>query len=205
MRINRTLVPALIISFVLGVGADLWAESQDVGNNAVLFAETDTTGVYRAVFAQYLAVQPSQNPATKVECAISVSNVCAAPDAVSQVYLGNRALAGPVTVFLYARDGTLTTFTTSEYPTVGTGLDAQGRLNPGQTWTVLLAEILGAKWAVAPDQVEFFGYGWFLAHFDCVAGTYNNTVFGLGFTQAFELLPAMGQGGFLGGLMVPTP
>ena len=44
-----------------------------------------------------------------------------------------------------------------------------------------------------------------VANFDGVAGTYNVTIFGLGFTQNFELLPGMGQGGYQGGIHVSVP
>jgi hypothetical protein len=52
------------------------------------------------------------------------------------------------------------------------------------------------------SQVRFSGYAWILSEFDCLGGTYNNTVFGVGFTQAFEFLPAMGQGGWFGGIPI---
>ena len=51
---------------------------------------------------------------------------------------------------------------------------------------------------------EFTGYGWVIGNFDAIAGTYNVTIFGLGFTQNFELTPTVGPGS-LGGLQLNAP
>jgi len=167
-------------------------------------AETGSTA-YRAVFAQYLAVIPSANPAVNVDCAISISNVCAAPSVLSPFIGGSTPLApssGRVSLFLYNTDGTLLTYTTAP-DSPGYGLNPDGTLSAGMTWTVRLAEVLSKVLDRPENQIDFRGYGWILSEFDCLAGTYNNTVFGVGFTQSYEMVPAMGQGGFFGGVMIP--
>ncbi|UCF39048.1 MAG: hypothetical protein JSU96_09515, partial [Acidobacteriota bacterium] len=159
---------------------------------------------YRAVFAQFLSVIPNADPSLSVDSAISVSNVCAAPDVISPLLNTGGPNSGRVALYLYNRDGTLTMYV-SNPASPGNGLNPNGALEPGQTWTVRLAEIIAAAWGVSEKEIEFSGYGWVLSEFDCLAGTYSNTIFGLGFTQNFEMLPGMGQGGFLGGFMVPQP
>lgn len=174
--------------------------------DSLMFLQSDLSTAYRAVFAQYLVVRPNEDPRYTVDCAISVSNVCAGPGSVA--YLTGRdeaPIRGSVALFLYNSDGTPISYVTdSNSP--GTGLNADGTLGAGQTWTVRLAEVLNAAgFKDKAGKAEFNGYGWILSEFDCLAGTYNNTIFGLGFTQNFEMLPAMGQGGFFGGMIVREP
>ena len=68
-----------------------------------------------------------------------------------------------------------------------------------------LAEILSQITGMPEVDNEFTGYGWIIGNFDAIAGTYNVTIFGLGFTQNFELTPAVGQGGILTGLRIKPP
>lgn len=140
-----------------------------------------------------------------VDCALSISNVCAAPEELQPFVFARPEApeAGRIWLFLYDRDGTATVYLTGPDHRVGDGLDEEGRLGRGHTWTVRLAEILADAWGVEESEVSFRGYGWVLSEFDCLAGTYSNTIFGLGFTQNFEMVPAMGQGGWFGGLPVP--
>jgi hypothetical protein len=192
----------LVVS--LGFQAGLEAKSAAT-DDAVVFAESDGTTYYRAVFAHYLAVIPNKVEAYNVDCGISISNVCAVPEALSPLMGGgSKPTTGKLAIYLYNNDGNLTIFT-PQSDAVGLGLNANGSLSPGATWTVRLAQILAVAWGVEESEVEFNGYGWVLSEFDCLAGTYNNTIFGLGFTQAFEFHPGMGQGGFFGGVMVPLP
>ncbi|MFZ0426774.1 MAG: hypothetical protein WAO20_01560 [Acidobacteriota bacterium] len=151
-----------------------------------------------------------------VDCAISISNVCASPASVAP-YLGraDAPTSGRITLFLYGLDGAPVVYQTEPAADpgarLGDGLSAEGTLGPGATWTVRLAEVLARAYGVSEDHLTdpgvlgpggFRGYGWILSDFDCLAGTYNNTVFGVGFTQAYEMVPAMGQGGFFGGVMI---
>ena len=80
-----------------------------------------------------------------------------------------------------------------------------GILWPCRTYTVRLAEILSKITGLPENENEFTGYGWIIGNFDAIAGTYSVTIFGLGFTQNFELTPAVGQGGILTGLRINPP
>jgi hypothetical protein len=194
---------AVIAGFLIFIlEAPTFAQSQGFSTDPVAFAQGELSTARRAVFAQFLAVFPNEeDPNFSVNSAMSISNVCAAPDALSP-FLGREPTEGRVAIYLYDMSGTLTTFITAS-DMLGEGLNPDGTLKAGQTWTVNLSEVLSA--ATGSKKREFRGYGWVLSEFDCLVGTYSNTIYGLGFTQNFEMLPAMGQGGFFGGLMVPQP
>lgn len=171
-----------------------------------VFFQDSGTEAYRAVFAQYLAVLPNaEDPSQNVDCAISISNVCAAPSEIAP-FLGGGQQGTPdhgrIILHLYGSDGTHIRYVTGP-DSPGVGLEPDGELASGGTWRVRLAEILAQAQGVPEADVDFQGYGWILSSFDCLAGTYNNTVFGVGFTQSYEMVPAMGQGGFFGGVMIP--
>jgi len=204
MTILRSLA-GLSFLLLLGVQPELQAEPQ-VFSDTVAFNEEATTTYYRAVFAQYLTVIPDSNlddGNQSVDCGLSISNVCAAPDVVSPLIGAQKGpTSGKVTLVLYEADGEVIVYT-PDSDSVGEGLNADGTLSEGRTWRVLLAQILADHQGIADQsQVSFSGYGWILSEFDCLGGTYNNTVFGVGFTQAFEFLPAMGQGGWFGGIPI---
>ncbi len=78
-------------------------------------------------------------------------------------------------------------YDTASNPTVGSGLDDDGHLAPGYTWAVFLSEILDTL-----EVAEFVGFGWFVANFDSVAGTYVNFFSALGTGQSFEMQPPLG-------------
>jgi len=201
MVIKRSVL-AILGLLVLSLGTDSFALAQGFGTDPVMFAQGDLTTARRAVFAQFLAVFPNEeDPDFSVNSAMSISNVCAAPDVLSP-FLGREPTEGRIALYLYDMSGDLTTFVTDSN-VLGEGLNPDGTLKPGQTWTVNLSEILAA--VTGNKRNEFRGYGWVLSEFDCLGGTYSNTIYGLGFTQNFEMLPAMGQGGFFGGLMIPQP
>lgn len=174
------------------------------GDTSVAFFHGAGTAKQTAVFASFLSNIPDAADASNsVVTAISVSNILKAPGSLDTSVFGTTVAndrSGTIEFYLYNKDGTLTTYeTTAGSP--GSGLAADGTLAAGQTYTVLLSEILTA----ASVTVDFTGYGWVVANFDGVAGTYNVTIFGLGFTQNFELLPGMGQGGYQGGIHVSVP
>lgn len=187
---------------VLAFGSQAFAQAPGINLDPVVFAQAELTTARRAVFAQFLAVYPNdQDPDFSVNSAMSISNVCAAPTALTP-FFGKGPTEGRVALYLYPMSGNLISYITDS-DLLGEGLNPDGTLKPGQTWTVNLSEILAA--ATGSKKRDFRGYGWVLSEFDCLAGTYSNTIYGLGFTQNFEMLPAMGQGGFFGGLMVPQP
>ncbi len=198
-----TLVPMFCALFA--IQADPGARASGPGAPALTFLQAEATTARRAVFAHFLAYVPDpSNPGRAVDGAISVSNVCASPPEVA-LFIGDASPKGRVILHLYHLDGTHISYVTGPN-SPGAGLDANGELGPGQTWTVRLAEVLAAARGIPETQVtDFRGYAWILAEFDCLAGTYTNTIFGLGFSQAYEMSPAMGQGGFFGGVQVPSP
>ena len=200
MVIKRSVL-AIVGLLLLIFGTNAFAQPQGFGTDPVVFAQGELTTAHRAVFAQFLAVFPNEDPDFSVNSAMSISNVCAAPDVLSP-FLGREPTEGRVALYLYDMSGNLTTFVTDS-DMLGEGLNPDGTLKPGQTWTVNLSEVLAA--ATGSKAKDFRGYGWVLSEFDCLGGTYSNTIYGLGFTQNFEMLPAMGQGGFFGGLMIPQP
>ncbi len=209
----------LVVGFCLtGFPAQSAAQSTPATDTSpAVFLQESGSSAYRAVFAQFLAVIPSSgDESMSVDCAISISNVCESPASVAP-YLrrSNAPTSGRITLFLYNLDGTRIIYQTqpagSGQAQLGDGLEADGTLAAGHTWTVRLAEVLADVYGVTEDHLTdsdvlgpggFRGYGWILSDFDCLAGTYNNTVFGVGFTQAYEMVPAMGQGGFFGGVMI---
>ncbi|HUV13396.1 MAG TPA: hypothetical protein VMY18_07110, partial [Acidobacteriota bacterium] len=190
MAIKRSVL-TIVGVLVLILGTNAFAQAQGFGTNPVVFAQGELTTAHRAVFAQFLAVIPNEDPEFSVNSAMSISNVCAAPDVLSP-FLGREPTEGRVALYLYDMSGNLTTFI-PDSDMLGAGLNPDGTLKPGQTWTVNLSEVLTA--AIGSKGNEFRGYGWVLSEFDCLGGTYSNTIYGLGFTQNFEMLPAMGQGG----------
>lgn len=209
------LMSFILLTVISPAGWVLGQEKTSTG--AVTYSETEDTSYSRAVFAHYLAVIPNtEYPDLNVDCAISISNVCAVPEGSSlDKFLGAGDDAekdgyGGFAIILYDRDGTVHYFSSreNEYPLAGygwAGLNPDGTLGPGQTFTANLKEVLASIRGVQPRDIEsFVGYGWVLSEFDCLAGTYSNTIYGLGFTQAFELKPAMGQGGWIGGLPLPV-
>jgi len=204
MSVSRCFAVVIFLSLFVSPVA-VKAESRVISDAAV-FDQEETTTYYRAVFAQYLTVIPDANLEDgnqSVDCGLSISNVCAAPGAVAPL-IGTQQgpTSGKVTLFLYGGDGEVIVYK-PDSDSVGEGLNPDGTLSEGRTWRVLLAQIL-ADHSGSNDlsQEHFSGYAWVLSEFDCLGGTYNNTVFGVGFTQAFEFLPGMGQGGWFGGIPV---
>lgn len=203
----QQVFPALIGLFGglwLGVHGAPAAHAAAAQAEGPVFLQTEASTYRRAAFAHFLAYLPnSDQPGLAVDGAISISNVCAAPEELD-LFIGDAPSRGRIKLVLYNLDGTRIQYVSGP-DAPGEGLDAAGELPAGQTWTVRLAEVLASGLGVPETQVgDFRGYAWVLAEFDCLAGTYTNTIFGLGFSQAYELSPAMGQGGFFGGVQLPN-
>lgn len=205
----------ICLLFFAGPGTEALAQAKPI-TGSVGYSEAEGTSYARAVFAHYLAVIPnSQNPEYSVNCALSISNVCAVPEGSGlDVYIGDSftetSTGGGFVIYLFHQDGTVDRFSSREHNylganLIGSGLGADGILEPGETFIVNLQEVLAAVNGVNVQDVEpFVGYGWVLSEFGCLAGTYSTTIYGYGFTQAFEFKPAMGQGNQFGGLMLPS-
>lgn len=185
-----------------------------LNTDTVSFLHATGTPTQRAVFAAFLSRVAATTGVAGVDTAISVSNILAVPPATAPPAVtggvndlfdvlrnaGNRT--GTLEFYLFDRDGTLLFFETGA-GTPGRGVSATGTLSPGQTYTVLLEEIL--EKVTGDRNKAFTGYGWVVGNFDGLAGTYNVTIFGVGFTQAFHLEPAMGSGGLFGGVPISVP
>ncbi len=149
------LFSAVLLTVVFGGSA--------MAGTSVSFMQGPGTGTQSAVFASYLVSIPNEDPMYAFDTAISVSNVLMAPDGIMPGGYGEGSDdMGSLEIYLYNRDGTMTMHETS-MDSPGNGLDDDGMLGRGQTYTVLLSEIVGDS--------EFVGYGWVVANFDGVAGT----------------------------------
>lgn len=161
------------------------------GSGEITLFQQDTTLSQSAVFAAFLSSIDGASSS-----AISVSNILGGPFD-SQIAATTGDTTGPLTFMLFDRDGDVYTFSTADDPNIGTGVDADGNLSPGQTYTVNLNELIGAIFPDDPNK-EFNGFAWVVADFDAVAGTYFNFFSAIGASQAFALEPT------LGGLPVDT-
>lgn len=172
------------------------------------FFQLQTTPEQSAVFAAFMASGDDgfagpEEP-VPIVTTLSVSNVLAAPTGPTfdVLFRDTGNTQGTVELYLWNIDGDLIFYETHAN-SPGFGLNPDGTLAPGQTWIVLLEEIL--EDAGLPRETLFIGYGWVVANFDAVAGTYHLTFFRIGFTQNYVLEPAMGTAGFFGGIPVEVP
>lgn len=180
------------VLMVLALSATGLAQRIDTGSGALLgeAATTSQTMVY-APFVSNINAGGARFDTTFV-----VSNPLGFPNGLSSaVLVGGADTEGTVELNCFNQDGAFVYFDSSMDPTVGTGLSAQGTLSPGESWTFLFQEILGAVQGDA--NASFAGYCYVVANFDGVAGAANVTSFNVGFSQTTALFPAVGQG--------PTP
>ena len=155
-----------------------------MAGTSVSFMAAGHTTEQSAVFASYLVSIPNDDPMYAFDTAISVSNVLGAPEGIDVAGYGEGdETTGTLEIYLYNRDGTLMVHETS-MDSPGHGL-TDGMLGPGQTYTVLLSEIVG--------DAEFVGYGWIVGNFDGIAGT--RTVIGDFVNQHGTLSPPVSHQG----------
>ncbi len=165
------------------------SDGQGGSASAEVDVEVDPLSNQSAVFASYLVSMPSEDPDQVIDTYLSVSNVLSAPERVATAggpYEGDDKV-GTLEIHLYDRDGggPVIHETTGDSP--GAGLDENGRLAPGQTYTVRLAEIVG-------EDRAFVGYGWIVGNFDGIAGTRTN-ILGQGVTWHGDLSPKLSRHG----------
>ena len=199
-NLKGILFLAALLTLVMGANAM-------AASNSVLLMEVNDTTIKRAVYGAYLSavVGPLGEGQLNIDTAITVSNCTETKSDVSIDLFGDREGKGGFQIFLWTQNGDMLTHTSGDVPG-NQGEDWDGYLAPGATWTGLLSEIIDAMPVKEPkiDTAGIFqGYAWVCSDFDCLAGTYSVTVFGAGFTQAFEFLPGMGQGGMFGGIPLP--
>ena len=83
---------------------------------------------------------------------------------------------GAVWLFCEAQDpdvGNLSFDSSGVDPVIGTGLNEDGELEAGGTWTVFFSEVLTAVGVALEDQ-NFIGYCHVVGEFDAIVGTYAN-------------------------------
>ncbi|MDE2926121.1 MAG: PKD domain-containing protein [Acidobacteriota bacterium] len=166
------------------------SDEQGGSTSAEVDVAVDPLSNQSAVFASYLVSMPSDDPGQVIDTYLSVSNVLSAPEGVETAggpYEGDDKV-GTLEIHLYGRDDDepMIHETTGDSP--GSGLDENGRLAPGQTYTVRLAELVG-------EDRAFVGYGWIVGNFDGISGTRTIINFGQGVTVHGDLTPKLSRHG----------
>ena len=146
---------------------------------SVSFMAAGHTTEQSAVFGSYLVNLPDLG----FDTAISVSNVLMSPKGanVAGGYGNGYNMTGTLEIYLYQGGEMMMIETSMDSP--GTGL-TDGMLGPGETYTVLLSELVDG---------DFVGYAWIVGNFDAIAGT--RTVFGPGFSQHGDMTPPVSRHG----------
>ena len=187
MNKSRAMLFSAVLLTVAFVGTAM-------AGTSVSFMAGAGTGVQSAVLAGYLVNIPNDDPSMSITTAISVSNIMMAPAGVTAGGYGDdHQKMGSLEFYLYNQDGEMEMYET-KMGSPGAGLNGDGMLEAGGTYTVLLSEILEAAGA---DEM-FVGYGWVVANFDAVAGTRTVTVWATGFTQHGDMTPTLDDTGDAG-------
>lgn len=161
----------------------------------VLIHDPEKTG-RRALFAAFLVGNPFVPEQGSAETSFSISNIQASPQGSFFHSLSRGGVeAGTIEFYLWGQDGEVLAYETGP-GSPGFGLDGEGRLLPGHTYTVQLGDILDELAVPGP----FVGYGWIVANFDGVQGTY--AISGIGGTPSFPLQPGLGKHRFFGGIPI---
>lgn len=173
--------------FLLAFGTNAAAQGAQDESSITLLNGVGTAG-QSAVLAAYVV---SIDDGRAARTGMSVSNILGVP--AGSGFPSGENETGSIWVYLFNSIGTVYVFHTSDHPDVGSGLDLDGKLAPGGTWTVNLFEILQA---LHPDRQpadrDFAGYAWIVADYDAVAGTYFNSFPLEGVSQAFQMQPTLG-------------
>ncbi len=198
MATLRTLL-VFIAAIFLAAGVTGFSQGVDTGSGslAAMHTTADQTAVFMTFGASFFDAgigpageDPGPDPVV-VSTAMSISNPLGwNADLSPFLDLGGYVQEGTIEVFLWDQaEGELITFETSD-DSIGVGLNEDGTLSPGQTWTFLLTEVLVAAGHIR----DFRGFGWFVANHDGIVGSSTVVVFGVGFAQNSDLLPGVGQG-----------
>ena len=171
--------------WVGGMETSIASEQGEINRSEVFFTEVATTS-QKALLAPFLA---STGP---IDTGISLSNVLAAPPGIVEEFEARFSnLEGTLEFYFWNSAGELVFYETGpESP--GSGLSLDGTLAPGQTYTVLLSELLASA---GYEETSFAGYAWVVANFDAVQGTANVTDFS-SFTQSTVMQPDIGSSFF---------
>ncbi|MEE8585794.1 MAG: hypothetical protein V3T83_13185, partial [Acidobacteriota bacterium] len=127
----RAIAFSLVV-FLVASGMNAVAQDQSI----TILGDSGTTS-QSAVLASFLA---SIDDGAAANTGISISNILGTPSGSGFPAGGDES--GPIWIYLFNSIGTVYTFHTSDHPEVGSGLDSEGNLAPGGTYTVSLSEIL---------------------------------------------------------------
>lgn len=201
MKKTHLLELAVVLFLLLSLPAGAFAGSGSTGSGPV-FIVMPSTSYEAAVMTPFLANEPS----TGLTSRITVTNVQLPPPLrfglMYSPAFSAFSMSGPIEFHLYSHDGNYYFYETSQTlfaGSIGEGLDSQGRLGHGQTFTVTLDELLTA----AQVERSFVGYAWIIGNFAAIQGTCEilNSVAG---PSVFSLEPSLGTSlrtyGTLGGI-----
>lgn len=155
------------------------------GSDAQVFLQEEGTSQFSATLASFVT-----SLATGEQTAVSVSNPLATPQVEGVDFTGFPAggdTEGPVWAFCYnaIEQGQVYVYNSSVDP-VGGGLDGDGMLVPGATWTVYVHDILATQ-GFDPAADNFVGYCYFVGEFDAIVGTYVNILGSVNSQQSFAM------------------
>jgi hypothetical protein len=180
-----------VLMAALSVNVAAEGPKSDMG----VFFAAHSTPAFSAVLG---ALMGQQSAGEELDTALSVSNTCAAPalgmvpaDAHLNFQECGVESTGPVWLFCYDQGGTSWTFNSStdlidDMP-IGGGLDEDGMLPPGGTFTVYMSNIVEAVTGDSAN-VSFAGYCFVVGQdFEAIAGTYVNFIPLAGIQQDFAL------------------
>lgn len=178
VKTKWVLIGAAVL-LALGVNAAAAGRS----DSQVFLQEADTTDA-SAVLAAFVAYVEDGT-----DTALSVSNTMGVPEITGVDLEGfptGSDTAGAVWAFCYNQvDGQVYVYNSASDGVIGAGLDDEGMLPAGGTWTVFISEILGQ---VGFDlQNRFVGYCYFVGEFDAIAGTYVNVFQTVASQQSFPM------------------
>lgn len=178
-------------AFLFGMITILWMAfmpNASAQQKSLTFLNQSTTTSQSALLVAFAS---SIDDGEATSTAISVSNILGVPSGSG--FPEGQDESGPLSFYLFNNIGTVYTFHTADHPDIGFGLDLDGNLPPGGTYSVFLHEILQA---LHPDRVpadrDFTGYAWIVADFDAAAGTYFNSFPLVGVSQSFQMVPVTG-------------
>jgi hypothetical protein len=175
------------LKWILVCGALMAALSVNVAaagprSDANVFFDSHVTTEFAATL---MSLGMAQAGGEELETAVSVSNTMASPFAMMPP---GADLSGVVWMFCYNQDGTSWVYNSAndlvDGVPIGSGLEEDGTLAAGGTFTVFLSEVINA---VAGEDLRFVGYCYVVGEFDAIVGSYVNYLPLVGIQQDFVM------------------
>lgn len=182
-----------VLMAALSVNVAAEGPKSDMG---VFFDSHGTTGYAATMATLVMAVGSEIAPADghisqDLDTAISVSNTCKTPvgEGFPMCGVGPDGMSGDVGavwLFCYPQgvddvgvggppQEVLTFDSSAVDPVIGTGLNEDGELEAGGTWTVYFSDVLRAVGVPTEDQ-SFIGYCYVVGEFDAIVGSTVNFI-----------------------------